>query len=366
MRLVRAIAATLPLLGAWVPGAQAATAFFYSDPEQYYGWAAGYNYSRAESEAHKGCDQGGKSCKFVLECDGGWAAVAFADGYAKGVGFSCGYAKAIGARIAALVTCTAASRTLCWTSSTISNGGQERSAKDNRDFDMAFYAQAMLNSMGFDPGSIDGEMGGKTRDALKTFQAKLRLPPTGKLDDELFRRLLDAYGGRLVMAQSFQDGLVTPYKDEYAKSTFVLASQPYAGKSFSEEIATRDENYRRLTLATLLTMWDKPCTVPANAADAVPADGTGGWLVKCAEGDFTVLMSAGTHTIMNGLANISSDPGGTTTATPKSNDKTSPEPGAGTQKPAPDKPKLGTIPATPSPQADKGNAKPPADKNSLQ
>ena len=78
MRLLRAaVAATLMLFANTITG-RAATVFFYSEPEQYYGWAAGYSYSRAENYAHEGCNEGGKQCKFVLECDGGWAAVAFA------------------------------------------------------------------------------------------------------------------------------------------------------------------------------------------------------------------------------------------------------------------------------------------------
>ena len=139
--------------------------------EEYYGWAAGYNYSRSERDAHNYCDKGGKACKFVLECDGGWSAVAFADGFAKGVAFACGFSNAKGARISALANCMAESKTLCWTSPTISGNGKERSEKENLKFDRIWYAQQFLYSRDFEPGPADGEMGGKTRAALRASRA---------------------------------------------------------------------------------------------------------------------------------------------------------------------------------------------------
>jgi hypothetical protein len=300
MRLVSVIAGAM--LGASIAATQAATVFFYSEPEPYYGWAAGYNYSKSERLANQYCKEGGADCKFVLECDGGWSAVAFADNYAKGVAFSCGFANAAGARTVALANCIAESKTLCWTSSTISSSGDERSDKNNLAFDMAWFAQQMLYARGFDPGSADGEMGGKTRAALKDFQSKLGLEPSGELDDALFERLLDAVGGRLAVAKGMKKDLVEPKREELADAIYTRASQPYAGKSFSEEIATRPDDQRRLTLATLLSVWGTPCTLPAKSAVPFPEDGSGGlWLISCNEGDWTVLMSDGSHLIMPGL-----------------------------------------------------------------
>ncbi len=43
-------------------------------------------------------------------------------------------------------------------------------------------AQERLDALGLDPGPIDGVMGARTRDALRTFQQKNDLPVTGELD----------------------------------------------------------------------------------------------------------------------------------------------------------------------------------------
>jgi peptidoglycan hydrolase-like protein with peptidoglycan-binding domain len=42
--------------------------------------------------------------------------------------------------------------------------------------------QEILKEAGFEPGSIDGVMGGQTRAAIKEFQKKKSLKPTGKVD----------------------------------------------------------------------------------------------------------------------------------------------------------------------------------------
>jgi peptidoglycan hydrolase-like protein with peptidoglycan-binding domain len=43
-------------------------------------------------------------------------------------------------------------------------------------------AQQQLKVAGFDPGSVDGHMGPRTRAALRDYQAAHNLPKTGKLD----------------------------------------------------------------------------------------------------------------------------------------------------------------------------------------
>lgn len=310
IRPFSAVAGTVFLIFANIAASQAATAFFYSEPEQYYGWAAGYNYSRSEREAHEGCNAGGSACKFVLECDGGWSAVAFADEFAKGVAFACGFADAASARSAALVACIAEAKTLCWTSSTISNGGNERSEGENTDFDMAWYAQQLLYVMGFEPGDADGEFGGKSRTALRNFQTKLGLEPTGRLDWTVFHILLDAAGGRLAAAQGAKN-LADKNGDKFADRIYARAVEPNTVASFSEEIAKRTDDQRRMTLATLLSMWDTKCTLPAKAAQPVPEDGSGGWWVTCDEGDWTVMWTDQMHMTSPGHINITTDQGGT-------------------------------------------------------
>ena len=49
--------------------------------------------------------------------------------------------------------------------------------------------QLVLKDSGFDPGPIDGALGPKTRTAIKRFQIKQELEPTGELDKQTFDRL---------------------------------------------------------------------------------------------------------------------------------------------------------------------------------
>ena len=370
MRLHPAIAGAAFLLVSHAGAARAATVFFYSEPEPYYGWAAGYSYGKSERLARQYCKEGGADCKFVLECDGGWSAVAFPDNFAKGVAFSCGFASAAGARTVALANCMAESKTLCWTSSTIGGSGNERSEKDNLAFDMTWYAQQILYARGFDPGSADGEMGGKTRAALRAFQTKLGLDATGEVDDAIFQRLLDAASGRSTVAAAMKRDLVDPKRDELGDAVYAHAQAPYAIKSFSEEIATRPDDQRRLTLATVLSVRGTPCTLPAKDAVPFPEDGSGGlWLVACNEGEWTVLIADGSILIMPGL-----DTGGGEAEAPGDNPPADPEaidppgdphgadpPGSGAPRPGPPAtpgaPPVRPPPATPGPPQPGAGAK---------
>ena len=51
-----------------------------------------------------------------------------------------------------------------------------------RGSDNVRTAQQSLQDKGFNPGPIDGKMGPKTRDALKTYQSAHSLKPTGRPD----------------------------------------------------------------------------------------------------------------------------------------------------------------------------------------
>ncbi|NLS02239.1 hemagglutinin [Rhizobium sp. P32RR-XVIII] len=51
--------------------------------------------------------------------------------------------------------------------------------------------QAILNNNGFDAGTPDGEMGAKTIAAIKSFQQSIGKDPTGKINDDTVRALLE-------------------------------------------------------------------------------------------------------------------------------------------------------------------------------
>jgi peptidoglycan hydrolase-like protein with peptidoglycan-binding domain len=51
-------------------------------------------------------------------------------------------------------------------------------------------AQIQLKTLGFDPGTVDGELGQQTEAALQVYQHAHRLPETGRLDEVTLRSLL--------------------------------------------------------------------------------------------------------------------------------------------------------------------------------
>jgi hypothetical protein len=55
-------------------------------------------------------------------------------------------------------------------------------------------AQHRLANLGFGPGTPDGVFGPKSKSAIRRFQAKFGLEPTGELDDDTSQRLLDEHG----------------------------------------------------------------------------------------------------------------------------------------------------------------------------
>ena len=92
-------------------GVQAAMAIFYSEPDETYGWAAGYGYAKAEGYAEDECAKaGGTSCRYAIECGGGWGAIALSDDSATGAALACGFGNPDTARGAALGTCMQATR----------------------------------------------------------------------------------------------------------------------------------------------------------------------------------------------------------------------------------------------------------------
>lgn len=56
--------------------------------------------------------------------------------------------------------------------------------------DMVQQAQGLLKTLGFDPGSVDGQMGPKTRQAIEDFQRSAKMPVTGVVTPDLVKALL--------------------------------------------------------------------------------------------------------------------------------------------------------------------------------
>jgi len=53
--------------------------------------------------------------------------------------------------------------------------------------------QLTLKDSGFDPGPIDGILGPKTREAIKRFQIKNDLEPTGEIDERTINQLFRSF-----------------------------------------------------------------------------------------------------------------------------------------------------------------------------
>jgi rare lipoprotein A len=70
--------------------------------------------------------------------------------------------------------------------------------------DQVKQAQEALKTAGFHPGSIDGVVGRRTREALRAYQTQEGLPPTGVLDEPTFSRLAPR-------PTCVQEGLATSY-----------------------------------------------------------------------------------------------------------------------------------------------------------
>src|SRR5690606_26086830 len=50
--------------------------------------------------------------------------------------------------------------------------------------------QRRLKEEGFDPGPIDGLAGPRTRDAIRSYQRRMNLPVTGRIDETVRRQLM--------------------------------------------------------------------------------------------------------------------------------------------------------------------------------
>jgi hypothetical protein len=294
---------------ATAPAVSAATVIYYSAPGETYGWAAGYGLDRGHSYARQYCeDAGGTDCQMVLECDGGWGSVAFSQSGVVGFGAACNFTEARAARTSALAACVAFSNALCWTNSTFSQGGDELPTASNLEFDMTFYAQLMLPMRNIDPGTADGEMGAKTRDAIREFQRRIGRDATGELDDELFWRLLDANGGPQDFAATVKEEVYETRPAEFYDNIFGTADHPAPTMSFSEELMTRSEDDRLMALAGVLAAGDTPCSLPALSAEPLPDASSGVWVIECREGSYTLILDRESRTVITGSSAVEAEP----------------------------------------------------------
>jgi peptidoglycan hydrolase-like protein with peptidoglycan-binding domain len=284
--LIWGLAALLPASGASV--------IFYSKADNAYGWCAGYSYGRGESCAREQCLEFASGCELAIECDGGWSATAFSADPIEGFGASCEWQTAGLARSIALLSCIYASRALCSTSAAFDGNARSASASANEAYDLAWYTQSLLLTLGYDIGEVDGEIGTRTRAAITDFQTAIGLEPTGLADWPLTDYLLYAAGGT---ARFVQDVIAeTDAADQHIVRTYTYryAAAPASQLSLADELGRIDKDWQRTIIAALVTYAGVPCARPASA---VGATGAGAFSVSCTEGDYVLSLGGPTPVV---------------------------------------------------------------------
>jgi Putative peptidoglycan binding domain/Domain of unknown function (DUF4189) len=290
------------LFGTPVDRAMAATAMAYSKADGNYGWGAYYEGPKGAARAAESTckDRGGSACESVLQCRDGSLAVASANYGKGGIALVCGMDRLGIARMWALVQCGSVSNALCWTDSSDTSTSTISEAS-NLKFDLAFYAQELLQRLGYEPGPADGDMGPKTRTAMRSFQKDMGLEQTGELDKDSIGLMLALAGGEQTFVRDLKAELIDPERRAYDELTFVHAKAPRTAMSYAQVIAAEPTKQLRSTLAALLTRWDTPCTIPATSVKAKGNPADGAWNISCKEGDFGLVISDTSHTIVPGF-----------------------------------------------------------------
>ena len=276
------------LFAALLP-ASGASVIFYSKADNAYGWCAGYSYGRGESCAREQCLEYGSGCELAIECDGGWSATAFAPDPYEGFGASCEWQNSGIARSIALLSCIYSSRSLCSTSAAFDGNARSASANANADYDLAWYTQRLLLTLGYDIGEVDGEIGSKTRAAIARFQSTIGLEPTGKAAWDVMALMLYAAGGT---ARFVRDVVAeTDSADQHIVNTYAYryAGAPAADITFAAELAGLEEGWRRTVAAALVAYAQVPCALPAAGVGATESADT--LSVSCAEGDYLLALA---------------------------------------------------------------------------
>jgi hypothetical protein len=289
--------------------ADAATVVYYSAPENAYGWCSGYSLSAGRSCAERYCLQNdGSECQEVATCDDGWGAVAMAGDPYRGFAVACGMGSAFGARAWALSHCTVTANAMCWTDVAFKRNGSTLPSRDNSEFDLIWYSQLLLQIRGYELGDADGEIGQRTRDAIVKFQSDIGVTQTGKLDDDLFTRLLDATGGVGHFVSIIDTDIVTSKKWPDVKG-YSHAPKPAPETTMGAELMAMPEARRLTALATMLASSSSKCSVPAKGAQLLGDDkGSMIWSIDCAEGSYTMILNAdGTRMTMGGSATVKKD-----------------------------------------------------------
>ena len=103
-----------------------------------------------------------------------------------------------------------------------------------------FHAQVLMSAHGFSPGVIDGKKGESFRLALRSFQESRGLRPSGELDGETRRALLQANRPSTVMVRLTADDVQSQYVYPLPKDPEKQAELKFLGyRNMLEKVAER-------------------------------------------------------------------------------------------------------------------------------
>jgi hypothetical protein len=278
----------------------AASAISHSVPENAYGWCAGYAPGRANRCAEQRCQkQGGTACQIVVGCVGP-GATAFAERPARGFGAAC-LGDERSARMAALIGCISATNSLCWTSVTFASNGRASDASANLRFDQVWIAQIALQLLTFFKEAADGSLSEATQAAVGAFQKEIGRAPTGTIDEELLRRMVDAVGGprhlagiiKRVQLSSLERQLVgaKPTRLFYTALNALPPEKPqqYFKRLNGEEL--------KQALTTYMKARGAACKTPSPSVSTISESI---WIVVCNDVTYNVVFNEGGYSMITG------------------------------------------------------------------
>lgn len=283
-------ASTVALFYAFaVSSAQAVTTIHHSLRENSYGWCVRGSLSAATECSLDWCRKGGGTeCVRVLECDGGWGAVARSWNPTNGLSATCGWKDAFTARVMALASCMAGANDVCWNQS-VFDSRRALSTESNLDFDRTLFVQVMLQMLDLELGTADGEAGPKTINAIEAFEADLGYTPTGVIDDKLFQSALAAIAGSQNLARKMAEFLLTanPSPD----LVYVHPGNRAPNRTYTELLLAMPPDWQRFATAILVASGsDNKCLWPARSAELVGDVEEQVWKVVCEDAAYMLIL----------------------------------------------------------------------------
>ena len=278
----------------------AASAISHSVPENVYGWCAGYAPGRADRCAQQRCQkQGGTACQIVVGCVGP-GATALAERPARGFGAAC-LGDERSARMAALIGCISATNSLCWTSVTFASNGRASDASANLRFDQVWIAQIALQLLTFFKEAADGSLSEATQAAVGAFQKEIGRAPTGTIDEELLRRMVDAVGGPRHLAGIIKRVQLSSLERQLvgAKPTrlFYTALNALPPEKPQQYFKSLREEELRVALTTYMKARGAICKTPSPSVSTISESI---WIVVCNDVTYNVVFNEGGYSMITG------------------------------------------------------------------